>query len=484
MKKIIYVLFAISIIAVSCSEDEVSSEIQKQPLPEFSVINVSQDSNWDYWVLGKEDYYLIEANAKKSLPKSAVYHSESLDENFTILFNDQGNLDKVYFNEHIFIFKNFNGNFVDLGVVYPDGTVETFKKLETENYNWDTTTLSSKNRNSKNFERELIRWTGHTIAGIPCALSVAAALPTGGLSLLGAGFTCGLFLNRLVGDILETDFNIENDLNEVLEVYDYGATAGNCLALNAFDCAYGVLSIAYDELAERLNEIETNENEIESVIALLESMTVLVQNINHSSFTEIKGIIENEGFVLNSIDHSDDFEIAYLINSDVFAMFDGSQTWNGNQNYSTEDANAIIDFVRNGGKLYIQSKRRYDNILSQLGVTTYGNDGGSSGFDWGLIRSSATILFSHEITNGLSRIVGDVGAEFDLDSNWEILGKSTEGENLLARRGFGDGEVVLWYAQRSYRNAGPSGNVYETSLSEGDNRQFYKNIFNYFYSMK
>ncbi len=232
MKKNFYLLLIIIFIA-SCSDE--NEEPKLAELPDVNVVDISQESDWDYWVFGKDDYYFIKENSSSTLPESVLYHSSKINKDFSIFFTDDGLVDKVVLDNHIFVFRNFNGNYVDLGVVYPDGKIEIFREIETPNYNWETLTFN-KSGSLKDFRSELIRWTGHAIAGIPCALSVAAAIPTaiptGGLSVIAGGITCGLFLARLTGDIAATDFHIENGLDEMFmngtNPYDLGGTFLDC----------------------------------------------------------------------------------------------------------------------------------------------------------------------------------------------------------------------------------------------------------------
>ena len=198
-----------------------------------------------------------------------------------------------------------------------------------------------------------------------------------------------------------------------------------------------------------------------------------------NSNLQIRSIIENAGYIIHD-DIRANINGNTLADMQELALFNGGQTSDGQQLLTTDQVNHIVAFVQNGGLLYISSRKGYENILNQLGVFVTGNDGGSSGFDWPLIELSATIFNTHPITEGLSSIVGDVGASFTIDTNWNLLGEDSNGTDLLAERQFGQGTVVLWYGQRSFRDPGSTGNVYETDITEGDNIEFYTNLFTFF----
>ncbi|RLD86177.1 MAG: hypothetical protein DRJ07_01440 [Bacteroidetes bacterium] len=275
MKKYCYLLLIIPLLFAGCSDD--NEEPKLAELPDVNIVDISQESDWDFWVFGKDDYYFIKANSSSTLPESVLYHSSEINKDFSIFFTDEGLVDKVVLDNHIFVFRNFNGNYVDLGVVYPDGKIEIFREIETPNYNWETLTFSKSN-SLKDFRSELVRWTGHTIAGIPCALSAAAAIPTGGLSLIPAGITCGLFLARLTGDIYASDFNIPNGLDEMFmngaNPYDIGDTFLDCAFSGSFNvaCISEILINSYEVWTTDLGWIDDLSGSV------LRSLTGAIEN--------------------------------------------------------------------------------------------------------------------------------------------------------------------------------------------------------------
>lgn len=266
MKKLIYLLLIIPLFITSCSDE--NEEPKLAELPDINVVDISQESDWDYWVFGKDDYYFIKANSSSTVPEAVLYHSSKINKDFSIFFTEEGLVDKVVLDNHIFVFRNFNGNYVDMGVVYPNGQIEIIREIETPNYNWETLTFDKFN-NSKDhdFRSELIRWTGHVIAGIPCALSVAAVGPTFGLSTVTAGITCGLFLARLTGDIFATEGNIENGLDEMFmngsNPYDLGGTFLDCASggLYSAPCISEIFINGYqiyNENSEFIDDLSSN----------------------------------------------------------------------------------------------------------------------------------------------------------------------------------------------------------------------------------
>ena len=125
------------LLSVGCRKES------KPELPEISIINISQESDWDYFVVGKKDYYFLKV--ENSLPNSVLFHSSEAKKDYSIFFSKDGNLDKVAIDNYIFIFRNFDGSKADIGIIDPTGNVKLLKAVET---NCDWTTTASKNDKS------------------------------------------------------------------------------------------------------------------------------------------------------------------------------------------------------------------------------------------------------------------------------------------------------------------------------------------------
>ena len=89
MKKSIILLLLMTFFVTNCSKDGGNEEPKLLELPDVSVIDVGQDSDFDLWVLGKEDYFFIKANASLTYPEEVLYHSSELNKEFSIFFNSQ-----------------------------------------------------------------------------------------------------------------------------------------------------------------------------------------------------------------------------------------------------------------------------------------------------------------------------------------------------------------------------------------------------------
>ncbi len=266
MKKFIYLLLIIPLFFTSCADDD--NEPKFAELPDISVVDISQESEWDYWVAGKKDYYYIKANSSRTLPEAVLFHSSQDNKDYSIFFTNNGKVDKVVVDDFIFVFRNFNGNHVDIGVISPSGEIETFREVETPNYNWDN--LSS-NKLAAKETSDVVRLASRAVAGIPCAISVVAAVGSGGIAIPAMAWACGNYLLSLSVDIAINEGNIHNGFTDFVGAYGAYSTYSSCNSGQVTSCLSGLASTALSEWADDLEEIENRRSDdVRITVAALE----------------------------------------------------------------------------------------------------------------------------------------------------------------------------------------------------------------------
>ncbi len=213
--------------------------------------------------------------------------------------------------------------------------------------------------------------------------------------------------------------------------------------------------------------------------------TLVVTNFPAAEISSLTAILDGAGlgydFVLLNALHAGSFSAASLAGKKNIFFLNGNQTA-GSFTLNAAQAGELRDFVNSGGNLYFTARAGNAALNSLIGVTAAGNDGGSNGSDWPVVQKSATVFTTHPLTQGLSNASGDAGASVTLDGNWSVLGKSADAMPLLSARISGAGKIVMWYAQRSFRNAGTTANVYESDITQNNNGQLMTNIINWFKS--
>ncbi len=272
MKKSVLIFATTFLIFTNCGKgDEPGQEdILKQEFPEIAVVDISQETEWDYWVGGQEDYYFI--NASDGLPESLLYHSQEANKDYTVFFTENGLIDKVVVENYTLLFRNFNGYKFDVGIIYPNGDIETLRELETD-FNWDNLVFGKSSDLTKvSAWSDVVRWTGRIVQGVPCALSAVAASSSGGLLTPLFIGTCGTYLLTLSVDIAANEFEIQNGFTELVNFYDISSTAYSCQVVIApADCLAGLAGTALSNFANDLEAIENNEANINAVNAMMQT---------------------------------------------------------------------------------------------------------------------------------------------------------------------------------------------------------------------
>ena len=326
MKKLTVFLFtAFAVLAFSsCKDDEDS----KPDMPNINVIDISGESNWDYCVLGTNDYYFIKANG--SIPEAVFFYSHEANQNYSIFFSNDGYLDKVFVDDFIVSFRNPDGNKIDIGIIYPNGNIEILRDLET-NFDWDNYRLL---KSSKSIEAwsDVIRWTGRVVSGVPCGLSVAAAVATSGVGTPLAVWVCGNYLLGLSADIMENEFDIHNGFTNFVAAWGAHATIASCSGGDAFlVCASDLTSRAFSEWSDHRESIENRRNDVQLMDAALEYGDVQIKL--SAEIHEYNSDWEN--IVLNEF----------------------------GTNYRVADWNDLLNFYNSGGNLL--------ELFDALGLTEY-----------------------------------------------------------------------------------------------------------------
>ena len=254
MKKSIILIIIVTLIT-SCKKEK-----EKLPLPDISVIDISQETSWNYWVVSNQgDYYYVKKSSD-NLPINVMLHSsKGLD--IPIFFNEYGLPDKMVVDNYIYLFDNFNGTKVDICLVKSNGEINIARGVES-NVNWDDLTLKS----SGNWS-DAIRIASYAIDGIPCAVSIAGSFTPAGFVIAPlAVWECTNYAERLISHVGEDYLNINNSLTDFLDMYNTANLLTSCsspqIPSQALSCATGLASTALRESADAQQVVEQNIDDV------------------------------------------------------------------------------------------------------------------------------------------------------------------------------------------------------------------------------
>lgn len=263
MKKNVLFLFCLFTIIASCSKSDDKDD--KQPLPPVSVIEMSAESDWDYWVTGPNDNYYLETN--NNTPRGAVYHSTAADKDYSVLFDENGLPDKIIVDGYTFVVRNFDGELVDVGLLDPDGNIEVFREIDS-NYDWSGLLPAPRGLEQRALNLNgvaMINWVGRVLQGIPCIIS-QVAIELGGTELNSIKlWSCGSPFASLSTN-LSSSYSIWSSLSGFLNRYD--ATNLGCSG-SLSDCFINRAETYFEWLTDDHEWLSQHASQIQSIDAVL-----------------------------------------------------------------------------------------------------------------------------------------------------------------------------------------------------------------------
>ncbi|MBC3758159.1 LamG domain-containing protein [Hyunsoonleella sp. SJ7] len=278
-----------SLLFFGCSEKG-SENTTENDFKDLAIVDISDESNFDLLVLPKSssDYIYIEKNENNiEIPKTVLFHHSGVNKDLTILYDEEGNFDKILFEDTTIVLRNFSGNTLDLGIMSPNGEVEILRNVETE-FNWDTQSFSKKS-NSKDINSwiyNLVNNVSNRIDAVPCVM-LAVHLSSVNPAAIPASFDCFFNIGERWGEILaDNGFKIYvpqdvyDDVENIFKIFDSFRVAFGCLSFvstgdGADECIGSVLNVIDNYILDEYLKLEENENEINSLEDILENDNTL-----------------------------------------------------------------------------------------------------------------------------------------------------------------------------------------------------------------
>ena len=259
-------LSIIIIICLSAFQCKKSTESTQQQLPDISIVDVSLESNWNYWVVGPEDYFYVAEN--NSIPESMLFRSSETGTDISIIFKTDGLVDKVVIDKSIYLFDNYDGSKIDIGVVSPNGDIEISRGVET-NFDWDDYKIGFTGITDS---KDIVNWVGKGAGAIPQGLKTAALASSTNLFDPTSKFVIGSKILDLSADPVATDkLSILGDITNFVDQYDMTKLAISCSSADYINCATDVASRAFVTLVDDQEEIASRNDDIQVVKGALQA---------------------------------------------------------------------------------------------------------------------------------------------------------------------------------------------------------------------
>ena len=263
MKRIQSLFFVL--IAVNCFFFNACNKDKSEdpPLADLSIVDMSQDTEFDYWVVSKDGSNFF-AKIENSKPEYVFFTPEVGKEGYPIYFDNDGLPDKMLIDGYTFVFRNFEGTKVDIAVIYPDGTIDIAREIET---GVDLSSISLKSSSSSDW----IRWTGHVVGVAACGVGIAALPATFGLSTVLVYVGCGATAVSISTELLPEDYEVLG-----LSASGVGAVATVAGCVNPTDiggkvsCVLGLSSTGMGAVSMGVEHFEENEEDLNVATSALE----------------------------------------------------------------------------------------------------------------------------------------------------------------------------------------------------------------------
>lgn len=221
---------------------------------ELCVIDVSAETDWDYWVIAKDggNFFIQQENFK---PVSIYYQPDKDQDGFTLFFNEFGLPSKGVINDHIILFENIRKDLVDAAVISPSGEISIFKDVPIE-HDLTQFQLDGKGLTGK---KELFNLASLTLGVVSCVTAIILPNPFTALA-------CGAAVVNLAMEYFDEEVEAISASSTVAGTF---VDAVGCITGDKFECIIGAASVGTSIAYEASEDIEEDRNVIEDAVGSL-----------------------------------------------------------------------------------------------------------------------------------------------------------------------------------------------------------------------
>lgn len=225
-------------------------EIKK---PDLAVFDISQESDWDYMAIAKDGGYLL-INEIAGKPREVFFRPTSQHTGYMITIDVNGRPEKAVINNHIFLFSNFSGSKLDVAIIFPDGSFEILRNIDTG--------IALKEHGLKD-AKAIGDWitalgiVGNAAGVASCAIGIATAKFGVGIALVAVG--CGATVLSLVADAFPANTQL---LGVSAKTIGTLSTVAGCVRLSK-SCVLGLVSSGIGAFTAGYDHITQNREAVD-----------------------------------------------------------------------------------------------------------------------------------------------------------------------------------------------------------------------------
>lgn len=351
------ILICLLIIFSTCKKEDT-----KTAKMEFIVVEVNQESDWDYWIIGKDgDSYFIKLQNLK--PNVLLYKPDVNNDGFPIFLDDNGRPLKTIIHDNIILFGNYKTNSVDVSVIRPNGEILLYRNISTE-YDWSKISLKSINLKSSS-SNDIFKLSAIAISTTTCVLGIIGAIPTSGLSLF---MGCGSVFLTAVATAQTEKYEFVGLAGTAMGTF---ATVYGCInTVELTSCFLGILSKGFSITSTAIQDFDNNKDKINLAQAQLINAGLIAYypfngNANDESGNANNGTIYG-GVTLTSDRHGNNGKAMHFNGSNGYI-----QVPNSSSLQSPENAMSITGWIWIDGYNGLKAA----GIVNKTNTSNYGQYG-------------------------------------------------------------------------------------------------------------
>lgn len=306
---------------------------KKEESKDFAVVDVKQETDWDYWIIAKDgsNFFVEEEN---NVPRSVYYKPDSNQEGYIIFFNEFGLPSSAVIQGNTLLFSNIRDKLIDVTLIKSDNEVVNYDNLSS---NIDLSLFQMKGGTNDDF-LNFLKLTGHVVGAASCIASLIPGI--GVFAMVG----CAATIVGLLAD------NFPDQL-EVLGIPAFTVSifseAVGCITGNVGNCIVYAADIG---LALKISSEEK----------LINSKDVLLPKIGRVAYYPFNGNSnDNSGNNINGTVYG------ATLTTDRFGGVNRAYSFNGTSNYISVLHNSVFNVGTGDFSLHA-------TILANTIPSTYG----------------------------------------------------------------------------------------------------------------
>ena len=228
--------------------------VQQNRKADLAVFDISQESDWDFMAIANDGGYLL-INEIAGKPREAFFRPTSQYTGYMITIDVNGRPEKAVINNYIFLFSNFTGSKLAVAIIFPDGSIEILRNIDTG--------IALKEHGLEDVEA-INDWTtglrvaGHAAGVAAKAIGIATAATGAGIAIAAVG--CGATVLGLFAEVVPDNTQLlglsANTIGTIPTVAGCVPPLSVSCVIGGVTSGIGLFTVAYDHITQNQQAVE------------------------------------------------------------------------------------------------------------------------------------------------------------------------------------------------------------------------------------